>query len=187
MSSERYVIYEEISNLRMFSRIPGWSLVWKLHSAAVAKYLMHVHKTFLSLLHPTIWDSTKNGWNTGISVPGALKLDHLQPVKLFLSKNISYFLIFKLGLLFLITPERGKWEKGIQPKIAETQGFECLGQSNWTICSLLSWICSEIFPTFSLSYWGAHSNYPRGLIMGKENSPNYQYGWDWGVSVPGAF
>ena len=26
---------------------------------------------------------------------------------------------------------------------------------------------TEIFPTFSLSYWGANSYYPRGLINGK--------------------
>ena len=69
----------------------------------------------------------------------------------------------------------------------ETEGFQCLGHSNWTTCSPLSPFCSEIFPTFSLSYWGAHSYYPRGLIMRKGNSPNSQYGWDWGVSVPGAF
>ena len=28
----------------------------------------------------------------------------------------------------------------------ETEGFQCLGQSNWTICSPLSQFCSEIFP-----------------------------------------
>ena len=40
---------------------------------------------------------------------------------------------------------------------------------------------------FSLSYWGAHSYYPRGPIMRKGNSSNFQYGPDRGVSVPGAF
>ena len=69
----------------------------------------------------------------------------------------------------------------------ETDGFQCLGHSNWTICSPLSPFCSEIFPTFSLSYWGAHSYYPRGPIMRKGNSPNSRYGWNSGVSVPGAF
>ena len=38
----------------------------------------------------------------------------------------------------------------------ETEGFQCLGLSNWTICSPLSQFCSEIFSTFSLSYWGAN-------------------------------
>ena len=37
------------------------------------------------------------------------------------------------------------------------------------------------------SYWGAHSYYPRGLIMGKGNSLNFQYGWHRGVWVPWAF
>ena len=43
----------------------------------------------------------------------------------------------------------------------ETEGFQCLGPSNWTICSPLSQFCPEKFSTFSLSYWGAHSYYPR--------------------------
>ena len=69
----------------------------------------------------------------------------------------------------------------------EIQGFQCLGHSNWTNCSPLSPLCSEIFPTFPLSYWGAHSYYPRGPIMRKGNSSNFQYGpYRW-VSVPGAF
>ena len=69
----------------------------------------------------------------------------------------------------------------------ETEGFQCLGHSNWTTCSPLSQFCPEHFQTFSLSYWGAHSYYPRGLIMRKGNSPNSRNGWDRGVSVPGAF
>ena len=68
----------------------------------------------------------------------------------------------------------------------ETEGFQCLGHSNWITCSPLSPICSEIFPTFSLSYLGAHSYYPRGLIWRKGNPFNFKYGWDRGVSVPGA-
>ena len=31
-----------------------------------------------------------------------------------------------------------KWEKGIHTKVNETQGFQYLGHSNWTICSLFS-------------------------------------------------
>ena len=49
----------------------------------------------------------------------------------------------------------------------ETEGFQCLEHSNWTICSPLSPFCYEIFPTFSLSYWGAQSYYPKGLITRK--------------------
>ena len=56
------------------------------------------------------------------------------------------------------------WELGEFPFLImdETEGIQCLGPSNWTICSPLSPFCSEIFPTFSLSYWGANSYYPRG-------------------------
>ena len=34
------------------------------------------------------------------------------------------------------------------PKLTETQGIQFLGHSNWTICSLSSQLCLEIFPTF---------------------------------------
>ena len=76
-----------------------------------------------------------------------------------------------------------KWKS---PNLSETQEFQCLGHSNWTICSLLSQFCSGNFPSFSLSYWEANSYCHRGPIMGRGNSPNSQYGWDWGDSVPGA-
>ena len=29
----------------------------------------------------------------------------------------------------------------------ETEGFQCMEHSKWTICSLLSQFCHEIFPT----------------------------------------
>ena len=66
-------------------------------------------------------------------------------------------------------PRRPKWERGIlpTPKLDETEDFQCLEYSNWTICMPLSHFCSENFPSFSLSYWEANSYYPRGLIMGK--------------------
>ena len=66
-----------------------------------------------------------------------------------------------------VTPQSHPyWELGEFPfpNLDDTEGFQCLGHSNWTICSPLSPFCSENFPTFSLSYWGAHSYYPRGLI-----------------------
>ena len=49
----------------------------------------------------------------------------------------------------------------------EIDGFPCPGDSNWTICSHLRQFCFGNFQTFPLSYWGAISYYPRGLIMGK--------------------
>ena len=42
-------------------------------------------------------DSSKSEWYTGVSGPGAFKLDHLQPVKLILYQNYSTYLIFILG------------------------------------------------------------------------------------------
>ena len=56
------------------------------------------------------------------------------------------------------------------PKLDETEGFQCLGHSNWAICSPLNPFCSDIFSTFSLSYWEANSYYPRGPIKGTGNS-----------------
>ena len=35
----------------------------------------------------------------------------------------------------------------------DTEDFQCLRHSNWTICSHLKPSCPEIIPTFSPSYW----------------------------------
>ena len=43
----------------------------------------------------------------------------------------------------------------------DAEGCECLGCSNWVICSRLSPFCSEIFQTFSLSYWGGQFLLPQ--------------------------
>ena len=73
------------------------------------------------------------------------------------------------------------------PLLIETVGFKHLGHLEWTICSSLSRLCSDIFPTFSLSYWGAHSYYPRGPIMGKGKCHTSRKEWDSGFWVPWAF
>ena len=72
-------------------------------------------------------------------------------------------------------------------ELNESGNFECLGHSNWTICSPLSPSCGRIFPTFPLSYWEANSYYPRGLIMGNGESPNSRVEWEWQLWVTGAF
>ena len=108
--------------------------------------------------------------------------------KIFSICKLSYW-----GFQFIITPERGKWEKGIHPKVDETQGFLYLGYSNWTICRLLSWFCSKKFPLSWPLYWGSHFLLPQRekerkqqrLEMGKRESP--KSGWDTGVSVLGVF
>ena len=111
----------------------------------------------------------KTEWDRGVLVLGTFKLDHLHPFKLFLFWKFSNFFTFILGGQFLL-PQRANLEKReitqLQ-KLDETEGFQCLGHSNWTICSPLRSLSSEIFPTFPLSYWEANSYYPRGPIMGK--------------------
>ena len=84
--------------------------------------------------------------------------------------------VFLIGWAILPTPE-----------MDEAEVIQCLGHSNWTICSRLSHFCSNNFPFISPLYWEANSYYPRGLIMGKGSFPNSRNEWDRGVWVPGAF
>ena len=138
-------------------------------------------------------ESPNNWSDTEVSVPGAFELDHLQPVKLNLSLNFSTILIFILGIPFLITPERVKWEKGNHPTIDQIQRFQCLGHSNWTICSLLSWFCHLIFPSSWSLYWGVQffitpeSGREEAAGDGNEKRDSPKIWWDTGVSDPGAF
>ena len=60
----------------------------------------------------------------------------------------------------------------------QTQGFQYLGHSNWTICSRLSWFCPKTFPLPDL-----YTLYPRELKMRRRESP--KSGWHTGVSVSG--
>ena len=84
----------------------------------------------------------------------------------FCSKNCPTIWLSYWEFQLSVTPERGKWEKGIHPKVDETQGFLYLGHSNWTICSLLSWFCSLNFPPFLLSYWGEFRIRERPVAQG---------------------
>ena len=62
-------------------------------------------------------------------------------------------------------------------------GFQCLGHSNWTICSLLSPFCSENFPTF-------HSYAPEPISFIPQENEKMEFSqpkWGTGVWVPGAF
>ena len=54
-----------------------------------------------------------------------------------------------------------KWVKGNHPKVNESQGFQYLLHSNWTICCLLSQICSLNFPTPTSLYWGVQFLLPQ--------------------------
>ena len=105
------------------------------------------------------------------------------------SQTIFQLFHFHTGRPILITPEGQYWEKGnfSTPKLDETEGFQCLGHSNWTICSPLSHFCFQIFPTFTLSYWETNSYYPRMPRLGKGQFLNSKTGWDRGFPVPRAF
>ena len=94
-------------------------------------------------------ESPKSEWDTGVSVLGAFKLDHLQPVEPILSQKFSTFLPSYWEVQFLNPPdsqrarERGKkvqgLRKGYPSKVNETQVFFTLDPSNWNIVSLFNW------------------------------------------------
>ena len=88
-------------------------------------------------------------------MPGAFKLDHLQPLKPILFSRFQTFslLYWEANSYY---PRGLIMEKGILPtsEMDDTHEFDCLGHSNWTICSLLSQFCSLNFSTFLLSYSG---------------------------------
>ena len=94
-------------------------------------------------------------------MPGVFKLGKLQLTKPLLFRYFCNFYTFILGGQF--------WEKGIlpTPKLNEIKGLQCLGHSNWTTCRPLSHFCSDIFPTFTHSYWGTISYYHSRAINGK--------------------
>ena len=57
-----------------------------------------------------ISSNPKSGWDRGFSVPGAFKLDHLQPFELILSQKIFIFFTFILGGQFLL-PQRANMQE----------------------------------------------------------------------------
>ena len=104
---------------------------------------------------------------------GIFILDQEEAGDHILFSEILQFFTFILGSNFLLPQRANNGKRGILPtsKLNETESFQCLGNSNWTICTPLSPSCFKNFPSFPLSYWEANSYYPRGLIMGKGNHP----------------
>ena len=128
-------------------------------------------------------------WDREHSLLGLFKLDHLQPFEPFLFWQFSICFIFILGGQFLL-PRRTNCEKGGHfpfSEMGETRHFQCLGHSNWTICSPWSPFCSGNFQFVSSLYWEANSYYPRGLIVRMGTFSNSKTEWDRGISVLGAF
>ena len=68
-----------------------------------------------------------------------------------------------------ITPRGIIMGKGIHPtsKLNETRGFQCLGHSNWTICSPLSPFCSKKVSTFFTFILGGQFLLPKWPNNGK--------------------
>ena len=124
-------------------------------------------------------------------MPGAFKLEHLQPIKPLLFQYLFTFSIFILGRPILITPEGQLWEKGILPtsKQNETGGFQCLGHSNWVICSRLSHFCSKYFLTFSTFILGDHfllpqkANYQKWEFFKLQNRMRQGVFSAWGIQT----
>ena len=91
--------------------------------------------------------NSRNGLEREVSVPGAFKLDHLQPVKPILFSKFYNFFTFILGANSYY-PREGMAENG-KMEISQPECEIGISVSNWTICSLLSQFCSPIFPIFS--------------------------------------
>ena len=105
-------------------------------------------------------------WDRGFSVPGAFKLDLLQPFEQILSQKIFNFFIFILGGQFLL-PQRANMKK--REFIQLQNWMRQRGLSAWGIQTgpFAALWAHFALKDFSLSYWEPISYYPRGLIMEK--------------------
>ena len=95
--------------------------------------------------------------------------------------------VLKILHLFTLMPQSPfplfprKMRKWNSPNLSEAHGFECLGHSNWTICSLLSPFCSEHFPTFHF-----YAPEPISFIPQENEKMEFsQHKWGTWVWVPG--
>ena len=105
-------------------------------------------------------------WHTRVLVPGAFKLDHLSQ---FCSENFPRFWLWYWEANSYYPRERKAENGKMDFSHSEWErGFQCLGNSNWTICSHLSQFSSPDFPTFSLLYW-------RGKFLLSQR----EEGWKW--------
>ena len=124
------------------------------------------------------------GWFPSAWYLGAFKLDHFRWLSPFYKENFQTFDFHAGECHFLISPENEKirfsqfgWYKGVWvPGAFKLDHLQ-------PVKPILFLRFSDFF-TFIL---GAHSYYPRRLIIGKGNSPHSKYGWCRGVWVPGAF
>ena len=104
--------------------------------------LFHFHTGRANSYYPRglIWrkgnsPNSKIGWDRGVWVPGAVKLDHLQPFKPILFWKFHHFLFSCPRAHFLYSP--GNWENGILPTWVRHKGLSARGIQ--TIVSHSGW------------------------------------------------
>ena len=116
-------------------------------------------------------DSSKSEWDPGIPVLGALKSDHLQPVKLILFHKISIFLPFILGSSNSYYPRERKMGKRDTSKSKRDTGVSVLGLlklDHLQPVKLILFQKISIFQPFILE--SPISYYPREREMGKRDT-----------------
>ena len=123
--------------------------------------------------------NARNGLDRGVSVPGAFKLDHLHPVKPILFSKFYNFFTFILEANSYY-PRGLILRKGNSPnsKNGCDRGVWVPGAFELDHLQPAKPILFSKFYNFFTFILEAISYYPRGLIMRKGNSPNFQYGWD---------
>ena len=121
-------------------------------------------------------------------MPMAFKLDHLQPIKPILFSKFYNFFTFILGAISYyprgLILKKGKFSQS--QKWTRQRGLSAWGIQIGPVAACQANFIFQIYNFFTFIQ-GANSYYPRGLIMGKGNSPNSRNGLDRGVWVPGAF
>ena len=121
-----------------------WAICSKL-SKFYSEYLSFILQSRFPLIPRKMrkWNLLQPEQDTGDSVPGAFKMDYLQPVEPTLLRKSSFFWQSYWVTNFLYSLQ--KWENEILPIWVR---HRALRQSNWTIRSLPRQFCYEIFPNF---------------------------------------
>ena len=92
---------------------------------------------------------SKSEWHHGVSDPEAFKLDHLQPIKLILFRNVSSFLTSLPIINHFFMMQWQKMRKGNSPKVNDTEAFFYPGAFKLDHSQPLKWICSKILHFFT--------------------------------------
>ena len=119
--------------------------------------------------------NSRNGLDREVSVPGAFKLDHLQPVKPILFLKFSKFCTFILGAISYY-PRRPIMRKGNSPNSRNglDRGVWVPGAFKLDHLHPVEPILFSKFYNFFTLILGPNSYYPRGLIMEKREFSHLQ-------------